>query len=186
MKVIGLFGLPGAGKTEASKYLLNKYENIHYINVDDLTTSIAELNEQRKIILESVYNGKYSLYKRRHNFNKKLSDALVEEVDKIKSKSKCDYILIDYVRLNELKSLLPLIDIKVLITRTNKKRENGIKEREGASGGKHIERVLKIFVKNFCQDLNKIKTDYKIKNESTLEDLYKNIETVFNFINGMN
>ena len=184
MTKIGIIGNPGSGKTTFCHYLEDKFPNIGYLSVDKVTTSNEELHRTRDQILWSAFNNSLSSEKLNElqlNFRSKLSTAVEEKLKQIEDSGK-EFVLIDYSVLYTLPTLWNATQYKVLLTRDDSKRKEGLLKREGE---KHIG-PLDTFVKSTCLNDNSIETDFKVENNGSLENLYARANEVFDEIHSKN
>lgn len=181
---IGIIGKPGSGKTTFSRHLENKYPSIGYLSVDKVTTSNEELHTIRDQILWDAYNNNLSSGKLKEiqlNFRRKLSASVDEKLKQIEDSGK-KFVIIDYSVLYTLPTLWDSIQYKILLTRDDRKRKDGLLRREGE---KNIG-PLDTFVKYTCLKDDSIDTDFIIENEGSLEDLYTRADVVFDEIQSKN
>ena len=181
---IGIIGNPGSGKTTFCHYLEGKFPNIGYLSVDKVTTSNEKLHRTRDEILWAAFNNSLSsekLNKLQSNFRSELSTAVEEKLKQIEDSGK-EFVLIDYSVLYTLPALWNATQYKVLFTRDDSKRKEGLLKREGE---KHIG-PLDTFVKSTCINDNSIETDFKVENNSSLENLYSQANKVFDEIHSKN
>lgn len=181
---IGIIGNPGSGKTTFSRYLENKYPSIGYLSVDKVTTSNEELHTTRNQILWSAYNNSLSSEKLKEiqlNFRSKLSASVDEKLKQIEDSGK-KIVIIDYSVLYTLPTLWDSVQYKILLTRDDRKRKEGLIRREGK---KYIG-PLDTFVKSTCLKDDSIDTDFIIENNGSLKDLYNRANAVLDEIQSRN
>lgn len=177
---IGIIGAPGSGKTTFSKYLENKNPNIGYLSVDKVTTSDKELHIARDQILWAAYNNSLpdkKIKEMQLNFRNRLSASVGKRLKQIEDSGK-EIVLIDYSVLYTLPTLWNSVQYKVLLSRDDSKRKDGLLRREGE---KHIG-PLDTFVKSTCIKDDSIDADFIVANNGSLDDLYACAEAVFDEI----
>lgn len=177
---IGIIGKPGSGKTTLSRYLENKYPNISYLSVDKITTSNEELHATRDQILLAAYHNNISSERIKQiqlNFRSKLTEAINEKLKQIEDSGK-EIVLIDYAVLYTLPSVWDGVQYKLLVTRVDSKRKEGLLRREGKENTK----VLDTFSKSICLKEATLDADFFIKNNGSLEDLYVRADAVLDEI----
>ena len=112
------------------------------------------------------------------NFRSKLSTAVEKKLKQIEDSGK-EFVLIDYSVLYTLPTLWNSIQYKVLLTRDDSKRKERLLKREGQK----LIGPLDTFVKSTCLNDNSFKTDFKVENNGSLENLYARANEVFDEIN---
>lgn len=178
---VGIIGNPGSGKTTFCRYLKEKYPHIGYLSVDKVTTGNEELHEARDTILLAAHNQSCSsdeISRMQLDFRSKLSEEVAEELKTLEKSGK-KMVLIDYSVLYTLPDLWNSIEYKILLTRDEDKRKEGLLKREGEENIGPLD----TFVKSTCVNADSISPDFVIKNNGSLNQLYDESEAVFNEIN---
>lgn len=178
MTTIGITGKFGSGKTTIARYLKEKYPDIGYIEADELVNNNTKLYDIRHEILVDTYNNlpKNIVEDKIKIYNKELS-GLIEKTLKKYETLGTKVVIIDYAVLDILTSLCNNIDFKIVVTRDNDKRKEGLIEREG----ENVANLLEAFYTNGKYNFI-AKGDYEIKNNSNLDSLYSQAELSVNSI----
>lgn len=177
---VGIIGNPGSGKTTICRYLKEKDSDIGYLSVDKVTTGNEELHAARDEILLAAHNQTKTsdeIAKMQLDFRSKLSKAVAEQLRTLEESGK-KIVLIDYSVLYTLPDLWNSVDYKILVTRDDDKRKEGLLKREGEANTE----TLETFVKATGASTNSIATDFTIKNDGTLNQLYAQASDVHNII----
>jgi dephospho-CoA kinase len=189
--IIGITGKTGCGKSCAAGYLAKNLSKSLVLDVDLLAKEIYGNNHDivekvsvvfGKEVLKTDGSIDFSELGRivfnDNNQMKKLNDLMfpliIESVAEfIKNNSDKQYIIIDAAILFDA-GLDIFCDKIIYLTADNEKREKFLKY-------KNLDLCIKDIRQRICNqkiNVNKNKTDYIIENDSSLEDLYENIDSV--------
>jgi len=175
-KIIGLVGLIASGKGEAKNYLIKKYGAVEFRFSSILREALDVLGiEQTRdnIISLSTWS--------RENFG---NDLLAKAMAKHVKQSDNDLIVIDGIRrMDDILYLKDLEGFKMIAIEANPKLryERSVKRNENPGDSeKSYEQFLEDHKKEteitIPETMNK--ADFKIVNENSLEDFYKELDKI--------
>lgn len=192
MKLIGITGMAGSGKTTFSD-ILGEKENVGVIHVDDLL-KVAKLkyfkmfmkpnkdNERTKVdsrLKEKIYSNKilFNLFMR---FRAKVVEKPLNNKIEEYRKQKKDIVIIDDIFLKYHKCYKDLNRI-ISMQRPYKERRNAVIERDGISKKEVVSYDVAHTKNNYRDDIYKVKV-VKIDNKSDMQDLRKKAEKFYRSI----
>lgn len=195
MKIIGVTGKSGAGKTTLTDFL-GERSNVGVIHLDDIFTNIKETkfrnhikgrnkNNSPKILSHrlrfAIANNrllfKISMFSKRMLMKKKIE----EQIKQFKSKGK-DAVVIEGVHLKDMTNYR-MYDKVIYIRRPYAAREKDLLERDGISKLEILERDLPYRRKFSTEDWKNF--DYIVDNVEGTEELRAISQRMYNEIVGM-
>lgn len=131
MKIIGIYGKSGAGKSTAAKYLCQKLKNAKLLEVDRIHINYLLSCQKQKLINlfgeDIIRNGKLNTIhfinfpeKQKIIFEETFDDLeaiLLKEIEQIKEIY--DWVIIDFFRLVSLKKIWNLCHYRILVEAIN-------------------------------------------------------------------
>ncbi|MFR0823308.1 MAG: dephospho-CoA kinase [Clostridia bacterium] len=190
MKIIGITGSSGAGKTEACKILQKRYD-AEIIDADEVA---KKLSKKGTLYLNSIVDsfGKEIVYKNGALNRKKLADMIYEDDKKREQLNQCtfDYIVQEIkARINNVnhKEMIlidaPLLyesgldsicDMVIAIVSETDEQIQRICHRDGITKEMAIKRLNAQADNQFFEEM----TDIQIQNNGTLEQLKETLQKI--------
>jgi len=195
IKIIGIVGKTGCGKSVASDYMKEKLSFAVKLDVDllakriyaeraDIVDKVADcfgrevLNPDGGINFSSLGRKVFSDCMEMEKLNKIMFPIIYDKVsDFIKDNSDKKYIIIDAAVLFDA-GLDHFCDRIVLIKAGRSKRENFLKCKNTDICSEDISQR----VRNQKIKIKKSKVDFAVENSSTMKNLYKKIDNIINMI----
>ena len=188
--IIGITGLGGSGKSNASNYILNKFDNSKVIHVDKLHVQVLTENPRIPIDIygnEIFKDGKWNsdLFiehpKKLAKTFEKSYELLVRKInDMLGELDTYQNVIIDFFALPKIKEIWNLCDIKILVKSScEQKRVANILRRRVSEG-----KSPKVNMKKrdaFAPDYNLYKYNYIIDNNYD-ENYYHDLDVIINRI----
>ena len=144
LKIIGIYGKSGVGKSTAAKYISEQLKNAKVIAVDKIYINYLLTNQKARLIdvcgNEIFINGNLNMNllitfpdKDKIIFDESVNDLEIMVLQEIEEASKTyDYIIVDFFRLLSLKKIWRLCQYRILIEAINDdKRYKNIVLRQG-------------------------------------------------------
>lgn len=198
LKIIGIYGKSGVGKSTAAKYLSESLYNAKILEVDNIHKNYL-LSHQKERLKELfgddiIVNGKLNTIhfinypeKQKIIFEESfdgLEAILLKEIED--AKETYNWIIIDFFRLVALKKIWNLCQYCILIEAINDdKRYENIAMRY-KKNGKNITRTREEEFKlrdYFIQDYNKYKHDFYLLNNYNYNNFKKDLDIIIKELN---
>ncbi len=146
LMLIGIVGLQGSGKSTLSKMIMKEVKNVAYLDIDNISHSVLELDKCKKEIIDTfgdvVTDDKIDriklgniVFKSKEKMDKltlctwKYMEELIDEFIK---KNSDKTIILDWILLQNCK-FLNMCDIKILLDTPYEIRKERVLKRDGIS-----------------------------------------------------
>lgn len=179
LKIVGIYGKSGGGKSTAAKYLCKNLDNAKILEVDNIHMDYLLTCQREKLInlfgKDIIVNGKLNTIhfisfpeKQKIIFDETFDDLetiLLKKIEDIKET--CDWVIIDFFRLVSLKKIWNLCHYRILIEAINDdiRYENIVMRYK--KNGRNITRTMEeefMLRDYFVRDYYKYKHDFYLLN----------------------
>lgn len=199
MKVIGITGGIGAGKSEILKYLLKNY-NAEHIDTDSYANKVKEpgemcyneivrlmgndvLNEDKRIdhakMAEKVFADDHLLKKVNDVLHPAVRAAVLERIAYERSRGVLDYLFIEAALLIEC-GYKSVVDSMWVVTASEDVRRARLKATRGYSD----EKITSILSKQLKEEEFLAAADIVIDNSGTLEEAFRQVDEALSVTSG--
>lgn len=178
METIAIVGKPGVGKTTISKYLNQLYNDISYLNIDEITKNDANLLELRNQGLIDIRDN-ILMGENEKKFYDGIKKIIIKWIDE-ENKKGTKYGIVDFTTIHKIPDIWDLFKYKILVLKEKTYRNKHLTLRSGAKMAEMLDLYGEYAFDNFDYDVN-----FKITNNDNIDELYDKAKKTFEIIRNL-
>lgn len=175
MELIAIIGKPGVGKTTISKYLDRRFDDVGYLDIDEITRKDPELLQVRNLGLMDIKNN-ILMGPNEKKFYDTIEKIMLKWIDE-ETKKGTKYGIIDFAAVHKIPNIWNLFQYKILVLKEEKHREDHLISRSGPKMTEMLDLYGKYAFDDFSYDVH-----FKIINNDDIDSLYDKTQKIFEII----
>lgn len=178
METIAIFGKPGAGKTTISKYLNQLYNDISYLNIDEITKNDSKLLQLRNQGLRDIKDN-ILMGKNEKKFYDGIKKIIIKWIDE-ETKKGTKYGIVDFATIHKIPDIWDLFKYKILVIKEKTSRNKHLALRSGDKMAEMLDLYGEYAFDDFAYDVH-----FKITNDDSIDELCESAKKTFEIIRNL-